>query len=1115
MLIIVRKTDSCLFERAIISLLLSLILPLGLFAQGGPASFSGKVVDGNGEVLVGATLVDKVSGVYALTDNDGAFALQGLSYPVSITVSFLGFDDKEITLTGKEAQPYTIVLDSGDTVLDELVVVGYGTQKRVNLTGAVSVIDGKELNARPVTNTAMAIQGADPSLVLTTSSGSIDGTNYSVNIRGKLSINSGSPLILVDGIENSLTQVNPNDIESISVLKDASSCAIYGAKASAGVVLITTKSGAEGRATISYNGRASLSINTTSTDFMTCGYDYVTLTNEFYKTYKGYGAWTYNDDQMQMLFDRRNDKTENPERPWVVPDDTGRYTYVYLGNFDWYNYVFNKVRPETEHNVTVRGGTNRVKYYASARYLYRKGLFAREAQDTYNGVALRGKVDAKIAKWLDYSTNISFERTQYDWGGFWEMDGSTGYVSQGIMWNLTQNAGPNYVPYNPNGTIPVIPGFMADGTSPLMSGRAGAFLDGRNRNTNLNAYLTWTNRLSFNLYEGLKFIVDYTYRRRDRRSNFRCLPTANGYDNDNKRMYEGNGLKGGLFSNGSIYDFTREYRYYLEGNVVNAYFSYDHTFAKAHHVAATLGGNFDDYFSSGLTIQQKGALSDVLSYINMANGDIERAAQSMTSYRTLGFFGRVNYDWKGRYLVELSGRFDGSSRFPQNHRWGFFPSFSVGWRLSEEPFWEKVKPYVSSAKIRFSYGTLGNQQVDNYYYWEELKTGLLSDYAFDGLGRAPYAYVDAPVSSNLTWETVVTSNLGLDLGFLRNRLTLSADFFIRDTKNMLTAGMALPYVYGESAPKENAADLRTKGYEIAISWKDNVTVLGQPLYYGITATLGDFVTHITRFNNDEMLISDNYVGKRLGDIWGYVTDGVFATDEEAAAYEASIESFSTVNKNIQSQAAPYNHLMAGDIKYKDLNGDGRIDTGDNTLNNPGDRRVIGNNRPRYNYAIKGDFSWYGVDISLFFQGVGKISWMPNGNCIYYWGPYSFHRPSFIPTDFESKCWSEEPGADNSKAIFPRKRGRIATTSNLVTSDFYIRNAGYLRLKNLTVGYTLPIKSKVLEKARIYFSGENVFYLSPLRKATKYIDPEVATTSITEDCTYPYSRTFSLGVDITF
>lgn len=1079
------------------------------------SAFRGVVTDADGEPLVGASVVEKNGGKYALTDAAGAFRMDGISFPATIVVSYLGFDDLELTLNGNERQPFAVVLSSENNVLEELVVVGYGTQKRVNLTGAVSVIDGKELNSRPVTNTAMAIQGADPSLVLTTSSGSIDGTNYSVNVRGKLSLNSGSPFILVDGVEGSLTQVNPNDIESISVLKDASACAIYGAKASAGVILITTKSGMEGDAKITYNGRFSLSTNTTSTDFMTNGYDYVTLTNDFYKTYSGKGAWTYSDEQLQMLKDRRYDVTENPERPWVIPDETGTYTYVYLGNFDWYNFLFNKTRPETEHNITIRGGTKKAKYYASARYLYRNGIFAGEAQDAYNGLSLRGKVDAKLTPWLSYSSNMSLERTDYQWGGFWEMDGSTGYVSQGIMWNVTQNVGPNYVPYNPDGTIAMYPGFMEGATSPLMSGRGGVFMDGRNHNMNLSNYWTWTHRFTADICKGLKFIADYTYRRHDIRRNFRSLPTANSYDNANKRMYiNPNGLADGLFSNGSVYDFTREYRYLRDANVINAYFSYDDTFGD-HHISATLGGNYDDYYSTTLMVQQKGSLSDVLSYINMANGEIEKASQSNSAYRTLGFFGRVNYDWKGRYLVEVSARADGSSRFPAGHRWAMFPSASAGWRMSEESFWEPIKPVISSAKLRVSYGTLGNQQVDNYYYWEEIKTNLLSGYTFDGINNASYAYAEAPVSSNLTWETVISKNIGLDLGFLRNRLNVNADFFIRDTKNMLTAGMTLPYVYGEAAPSENAADLRTKGFELAISWRDSFKAGGKPFHYGVTATLGDFVTHITRFNNPDKLLSDHYVGKRLGDIWGYRTAGVFASDEEAAAWEATYDSFGTANKGIKAQAAPYNHLMAGDVIYLDLNGDKKINTGDNTLDNPGDREVIGNSRPRYNYAIKGDLSWNGFDLSIFFQGVGKMDWMPNGNCIYFWGPYSYHRPTFIPTDFAQKCWSAEPGADNSKAIFPRQRGRIATTSNLVTSDFYLQSAAYLRLKNLTIGYTLPLKTKVIEKARIYFSGENLFYLSPLKKATKYIDPEVATTSVSEDCTYPYSKTFSLGVDITF
>ncbi|MGM9738305.1 MAG: TonB-dependent receptor [Candidatus Cryptobacteroides sp.] len=1078
-------------------------------------TIKGKVLDPSGEPLPAASLMVKGTKTGFFTDVDGNFELSGISYPATLVVSYIGFSDKEVVVNGTETS-LSISLDDIKNLLNDVVVVGYGTQKRVNLTGAVSVIDGKDLNNRPVTNTAMALQGADPSLLLTTGNGSIAGDQYKVSIRGSVSLNSGSPLILIDGIEGSLAQVNPNDIESISVLKDASACAIYGAKASAGVVLITTKNGADGKAIVTYNGRFSISDNTTSTDYITSGYDYVTLTNEFYTYTKGYGAWTYTDAQLEMMKERRYDKKENPARPWVVPDETGTYTYLYLGNFDWYGFLLNKTRPETEHNITVRGGTDKVTYYASGRYLYREGLFAGKAKDKYNGYSFRSKMDVKMTKWLNYSNNISFERTDYSYGGFMEIDGSEKLMSNGILYDLMRNVGPNIVPYNPDGTINIQSGYMADATSPLFSGRGGVFMDGRNRNKVVNNYLTLTNRFTFNIAKGLQFIADYTYRRRDETKAYRSLPSANCYDNANKRMYKGAdaSVPQGQFTNGSVYDFYQESRYYNDGHVINAFFKYNGSFGKGHNLGVTAGGNFDDYRSSTLVNKQKGSLSESLSYINMANGEIIKASESNSAYRTLGFFGRINYDFKGRYLVELSGRVDGSSRFPADHRWGFFPSASAGWRISEEQFWQNLKNAVNNAKVRLSYGTLGNQQVNNYYYWDTISTGLLN-YTFDGSGKAGYAQASAPVSSSLTWETVISKNLGIDLGFLKGRLNLSADFYIRDTKDMLTKAKTLPYVYGETAPKENAADLRTKGYELSLGWRDTFKLASRPFSYGITATLGDYQTHITKFDNDSKLLSDHYVGKRLGDIWGYVSDGLFATDEEAAAYEAAIDSKGTVHKGVFACKAPYNHLLAGDIRFKDLDGNGKIDSGKNTLDEPGDRRVIGNKLPRYNYSIKGDFNWLGIDLSFFFQGVGKMSWMPSSGCLYFYGPYAFERPSFITKDFNSKCWSSEEGADNSDVVFPRKRGNLVKGSNLVNSDYFLQNAAYLRLKNLTLGYTLPVKSKAIERARIYFSGENLFYISPLKKACKTIDPEVATTTATNDSMYPYSRTFSIGVDITF
>lgn len=1093
------------------AIFIACLLTITAMAQTG--TLKGRVVDAQGEPLIGASLMVRGTTLGFISDYDGNYSLTGISYPANLVVSFIGLKDVEIALDGSEPDPFVIVMADSATELDEVVVVGYGTQKKANLTGAVSVIDGKDLNQRPVTNTALALQGADPSLILTTGSGNIEGNQFSLNIRGNVSLTSGSPIVLIDGVEGDLGQVNPNDIANISVLKDASACAIYGAKASAGVVLITTKSGEEGKAKITYNGRVSVSQNTTSTDFMTASYDYITLCNEFYTYLKGYGAYTYTDEQIQMMKDRRYDVTENPERPWVIPDTSGLNTYIYLGNYDWYNEVFKRVRPETEHNVTVRGGNDRMHYYASGRYLYKEGLFNNASEDIYNSVSFRAKFDAKVTKWLDYSVNVSFERMKYAYGGFWEQDGSDGHMSSGILFNLTQNVGPMYVPYNPDGTINIQPGFMADATSPLFSGRAGAFLDGRNHNQHVNNYLTLTNRLTFNIVKGLKFIADYTYRRHDKLEAYRSFPTLNAYDNVNKRMYIGSDatIPQGTFTNGSIYDFYREHRYYRDGNTVNAFFQYNGSFGD-HNLGVTLGGNFDNYRSSTSKTQQNGSLND-LAYINNAEGNIYLAKETNSAYRTLGFFGRVNYDYKGRYLVEVSGRYDGSSRFPKGDRWGFFPSVSAGWRLSEESFWEPIKGWWNRAKFRASFGSLGNQQVDNYYYWDTITTSL-KDFTFTGNEKVFAATNEAPVSSSLTWETVMTTNVGLDLGFLKDRLSFSGDFYIRDTKNMLTKARTLPAVFGESAPRENAADMRTIGYELSLSWRDSFRLAGKPFSYGVSASLGDNVSKITRFDNEKKALSDNYVGKRLGDIWGYTTAGLFKTDEEAAAYAANVDD-KNANKGVYGGKAPYNHLMAGDIIYVDLDKNGKIDTGENTLDNPGDRRVIGNSLPRYNYSLRGDFQWYGIDFQIFFQGVGKINWMPAANCIYFWGPYSYQRPTFIDKNFEKLCWSSEEGADNSKAVFPRRRGRLMNSSNRVVSDYFLQDASYIRLKNLTIGYTIPFKTKAVEKARIYFSGENLAYWSPMKKYCRTVDPEVATTSAADDCVYPYSKTFSFGIDITF
>ena len=392
----------------------------------------------------------------------------------------------------------------------------------------------------------------------------------------------------------------------------------------------------------------------------------------------------------------------------------------------------------------------------------------------------------------------------------------------------------------------------------------------------------------------------------------------------------------------------------------------------------------------------------------------------------------------------------------------------------------------------------------------------MMNYTFDSTNLAGKVSTPGAITEGLTWETVITYNLGFDLGFLSNRLTASADFYIRDTKDMLTSSQELPAVFGTSSPKINGADLRTKGYEITLTWKDQVKLAGRPFYYSVSGSLGDYVTTITKFDNPTKSLSQHYVGKRLGEIWGYQVEGLFKTDAEAAEYQARINDRAVNNSVHTCGVAALAKLKAGDVKFVDRNGDGVINTGDNTVDKPGDRYIIGNSLPRYTYSFRGDIDWYGFNLSVFFQGVGHCDWMPPTKCSYFWSLYGFPASSFVPTDFESKTWTE----DRRNAYFPRRRGYTTYSGSAlgVNTDRYLQNAAYIRLKNITLGYTLPIKqNKAVEKVRIYATGENLWYWSPMKRHSKYIDPEVATASSNQDadCIYPFSRTVSLGIDITF
>jgi len=1053
---------------------------------------NGVVLDATGEPAIGATVMVKGTANGTVTDFDGNFSIDAKEGDI-LVFSYVGYQTQEL----RAGESMKIAMREDNELLDEVVVVGYGTQKKVNLTGAVSVVDSKDVNFRSVANAAQALQGTDPSLNIVSNSGSPDA-GCSISIRGVSSLTTGAePLVLIDGVEGSLSRLNANDIENVSILKDASASAIYGAKASAGVVLVTTKSGAENKARISYSFRAGLSQNTTSTDYISTGYWSAKINDMFMTPKDGKNYTGYTEADYQELYARINDKTEDPSRPWVFTNPDG--SYKYYANFDWYNWMYKKNRFQQEHNLSISGGTDKVKYYISGRYYDQNGIF-QQVNDYYKTYSLRAKITAQLAPWVRFTNNTSFFSSKRFFPGM---------SSISNMLRLTYVHALACVPAtNPDGTA-VYYNTNANRTATVMDGVSAIFLNNQHRNTNLDHEVTTRNRFDFDIVKGLTLTAEYAY-------TFRYREYRNRSSNVPYSQQVGEVL---WLTTEKFQDYYQEQYYRSYDHNLNIYATYKHDFGKDHHLNVTAGGQYESYENRNSKARELDVSDPNLDAFDLATGEVTVLDGSIAQYATLGFFGRINYDYADRYLFEFSARGDGSSRFAPGHRWVFVPSGSFGWRMSEEKWWEPVSKVWTNNKLRFSVGSLGNQNINDYYtYIESIGTGYTAPYSLNRENLVYYAQEDDPKSSDLTWETMVTYDVGWDVGLFRNRLNMTFDGFIRDTKNMLCSGMKLPAVYGAEVPRQNIADMRTFGWELSLAWHDSFRAGKHPFEYSVSLGISDYVTNVTRYNNPSNILSEYYEGQRLGEIWGYQSDGLFANVDEVNAYYKAIDvDHCTMYDNIQHGSLGTPGLQPGDIRYVDLNGDGVISNGANTLDDHGDLKVVGNSLPRYNYNIKLSLAWNGIDLSAFFTGVGHQDWYPSGNAISFWGPYARPYCSFIPTDFLNNVWSEE----NTNAYFPRARGYEALESGYslnVVNDRYLQNVAYFRLKNLTLGYSVPLPvNKVVTGLRFYLSGENLFYTSPLKKHSKYVDPEQATSTDTKfensGVAYNFSRTFSIGVNI--
>ena len=1057
----------------------------------------GTVRDVYEDPLVGvAVMVEGDVNLGTTTDMSGCYSIDIEDVrPVSLIFSSLGYVDKKVAVKSGQVRA-DVYLNEDATMLDEIVVVGYGTQKKVNLTGAVSQVSSDEIQDRASVSIAHMLQGSVPGLNVNTGSGR-PGNGAGINIRGINSINGGQPLVLIDGAEGDLNTVNPNDVESVSVVKDASSSAIYGARASFGVILVTTKQGskADGKTKVKYSGRFGWGAPTTSTDYEDRGYYSVYLNDLFYKSYAGVNYSRYTSEDMEQLWLRRNDKVEDPSRPWTIIDQRGGHdTYVYYANTDWYHELFRDIHPQMSHNLSFSGGTDRVKYYLSGGYYSEEGIFKKHP-DRFQKINMRSRISFDVNDWINVSNNTSYYRSSYFYPG-------PGGVNTAFSIS-TVHALASFPAHNPDGTSICQNAFtnynMMDGLTTILD------KDLHSNKDITDSFSTMT-ELTLRPLDKLEIKGNFTYM-------FNSVRYTNRQVNTTYSPAPG---QIAVLNNKRCQDKLKESsqtHLYMQANV---YATYADTFADSHNFKAMLGFNWETKHLKDVSSIGYDLLSESLNDLNLVgqSADGEKRMEvsgGQNEYALAGVFARINYDYKERYLVELSGRYDGTSRFGSGHRWGFFPSASLGWRISEENFFRPVKDWFSNLKIRYSFGQLGNQQVGYYDYVRKINIST-QDYLFGG-DKPTAATISAPVASDLSWEVAQHQNVGVDMAFLNNRLGFTGEFYIRDTKNMLTEGIALPGTYGAPSPKMNSADLRTMGYELSFSWRDMFTLAGKPFSYNVSFNFSDYTTTITRFDNPEKTFAKKYYeGMKWGEIWGYRTDGYFATDEEAANWKVDQ---TAVNSIINASAGAENGLRAGDIKFVDLNGDDKISIGQNTVDNAGDREIIGNRQPRYNYGITLGFNWFNIDFSMFFQGIGHIDWYPPANAMLFWGPYARPYSTYIPKDFHEKIWSPE----NPDAYFPRPRGYTALQGNnrelTAVNDRYLQNIGYCRLKNLTVGYTIPkdwTRKIGIDLVRIYFTGENLATWSGIK--SDYIDPEMAQNG-GQLRVYPWQKTCMFGLDISF
>jgi TonB-linked SusC/RagA family outer membrane protein len=1094
----------------------------------------------DGMAIPGANVFAKgFSKVGTVTDINGKFTVQVPADAKILVFSFVGMRTTEVAIEGRTV--IDVALETEDVTLSDVVVVGYGTQQKANLTGAVASVDVAVLEARPISDVGRGLQGATPGLTVVIPSGEI-GSDPIMRVRGQFSSFQGgsAPLVLVDNVEiPSILLLNPDDIESISVLKDAASSSIYGAKAAFGVILITTKKGAR-QESVNVNYSSNLSFQNISKKMEMAGLDALEYSVLAFERVGGTVAGAF-----WQITREGFERAKEWHQTWgtVVgkydPMLYGRDWYVDansrkigLRTYDAYDFMVKEWTPTQTHNLSLNGRSGKTNYNVSLGYLDQEGLIKPSKIDDfrrYNG-SLRlgseisdklrvfgGALYSKRVKRYAYATNSTTADPWlyiYRWGPTYPFTTEDGDRMRDPAYEMeaanTAFMETNYT--SMNGGITYTPV----------------------KNWKINLEYTHANQEYINKRPGTSFTARNTWTA--------AIPKLDA--NGNRIYVDASGMEVPANSPGSIPAFRLSmdnytalganpdhvYRYVgnTKWNTLNLTTDYDLTLSESHKFKFLLG-------ASRIGQEEAYNWSQTTQLVDLQNPQFDLAYGTQTgsggeSWESqVGFFGRVNYNFKERYLLEGNLRYDGSSKFPTDLKWRYFPSFSAGWRVTEESWMEWSQAYLNSLKLRGSWGMIGDQSVRSSMYIPTMSGGM-NNWIIGGARL--YQFGTPPsVSEDITWQDIVTLNLGFDMQVLKNRMTITFDWFQRNTNNMIVPIEGIGGAYGTGAPQSNGGALETKGYEIQVEYNHRFK---NGLGLNITATFDDAITVVTKYGSTKS-IDGWYAGKTYGEIWGYTTDRLYQKDD--FAYDANgnhilvpagdlpavlINQLSDPNGATQARFQAGNYRFGpGDPKFVDLDGDGYITPGNRLIDDYGDLSVIGNSTPRYNYGLRIGADFKGFDASVFLQGVGSRQ---------IWGDGFLAIAGFqssdgaMPQAIAGNFWRP----DRTDAFYPRPYNLAGSSATLgmQVQTRYLLDMSYLRIKNITVGYTLPAeltKRVKISKVRFYAALENFFTFDKLGGLP--IDPEeISGYSMWNTTNYNLGRTgvgvptfksASLGLQLNF